>query len=111
MNIPFLKKITSKFKKESFKNEFSFRPHHDWRIVIRAFFVCGIGLILMSFYLSYKINNEEIFNSNNKGGGEGLVTINQKSLEKVLASFQANEEKIKKIKTGQFTDLDPSKQN
>lgn len=100
-----LEKIENKIKKSvSFKK---INPHNHWRNLLRIFFVIIILLILFSFYVLYKIKNQQIFQIKPKST-DSVILVNEKLLEKVTESFNYKLIKEKEIKDGSKTYKDPS---
>ena len=101
----FLKKFKNKIKKlVSFKK---INPHRHWRILLCVFFTVITLLILFSFFLLYKIKNQQIFKINSESNTT-TVLINEKLLKKVEESFEQKLIKVQEIKEGLKEYEDPS---
>jgi len=100
-----LDNVLNKVKKFiSFKK---INPHKHWRNLLYIFFVIIIILVLFSFYILYKIKNQEIFQIKPKPTDSTLL-INEKLLEKVTESFNQKLIKEKEARDGVKIYKDPS---
>lgn len=75
------------------KDLFKINPHKHWIFIIYVFFILISVLILFSFYLLYKIKNEQIFQTELKQDSVQSL-LNEKLLKKVI-DFQ--DKKAQKI--------------
>jgi hypothetical protein len=104
-----MKESILKFNK-TLKKLFSFKkmdPHIYWNNLLNIFFIAMIGLVVFSFYLLYKIKNQQIFQIIALPT-ESPILINEKLLDKVVESFDNKLLKQDEIKEGQVIYKDPS---
>ncbi|MEI6660244.1 MAG: hypothetical protein WCK91_02375 [bacterium] len=106
-----MKNITEKFKSyfKALHTLGLINPHRYWIILVRAFFFVFIGLIFFSFYLLYKINNEEVFQASSKPK-EDTQLLNEKLLKNVNGVFEDKAKIQSTIKTQSTGYKDPSVQ-
>ncbi len=100
-----LTKIKNRFKglhKSRFIN-----PHRHWAFLIQLFLSVILILIIFSFYLLYKIRNEQIFQVNEEPTTP-VSLIKEKLLEETLESFDQKKERTRDIKAGLVELKDPS---
>ena len=98
-------KISNKFK-----GIFSYKkanPHTQWNNLLYVFFVIISILILFSFYLLFKIKNQQLFQTV-APSAELPNLMNEKLLNDVNQSFKDKEEKQKDIQAEPSTYIDPS---
>lgn len=88
----------------SFKN---INPHHHWRNLLYIFLLIIILLILFSFYVFYKMRNQQELEIKPKSTKSPSL-INEKLLNKVTESFENKSLKEKEIKEGLVIYKDPS---
>jgi len=101
----FLLKIKNKAKGFSLFKKIN--PHQHWKRLLHIFSIFLLILIIFSFYLLYKIKNQQIFQATDKS----VITpnlINEKLLKKVTESFDTKLIKEKEIKEGLGSYKDPS---
>ena len=101
----FLKKFKNKIKKLISLKKIN--PHKHWKILLHVFFIVITLLILFSFYLLYKIKNQQIFKINPESN-EATILIDKKLLKKVEESFDKKSTKVQEIKEGLKKYEDPS---
>lgn len=82
-------------------------PHTYWNSLLIVFSVVTIALILFSFYLLYKIKNEQIFQVTPESKNTPNL-INDNLLERVTESFDIKSTNHEKIKSGAYSYKDPS---
>lgn len=96
--------------KNSVKDVIPFRkvnPHKYWNNLLYVFFGIIILLVIFSFYLLYKINNQQMIQiapSNNKTPN----LINEGVLNKIDEVFNSKEIKVNEVKNGLIKYKDPS---
>lgn len=101
----FFEKIKNKFKDiKPFK---IVNPHAYWSTLLYVFFVIIIGLIISSFYLLYRIKNQQIIQISPEAT-EASSLINDKLFKQVNGFFESKLLKTKEIKTGTIKYNDPS---
>lgn len=101
----YLLKIKNKIKSLiSFKK---INPHHHWIVLLYIFFGMVVFLVIFSFYLLYRIKNEQIFQVV-PSNIEAPTLINEKLLKKVNESFDNKLLREKEIKEGVEVYKDPS---
>lgn len=104
-----MKEDLSKLK-NNIKSFISFKkisPHSHWKNILHLFFLLMFLLILFSFYLLYKIKNQQIFQISSTKTEQPNM-INEKLLNRVTESFNSKLLKEKEIKEGVHTYKDPS---
>jgi len=93
------------------KNFFQFKvkvnPHVYWNNLLYVFFTIIVIFIFFSFYLLYKIKNQQIF-QNSDTPKETPSLMNEKLLEKITSSFNAKIIKQNEIKNTPVIYKDPS---
>lgn len=82
-------------------------PHIYWNNLLYFFSVVLVLLVLFSFYLLYKIKNQQIFQIN-PVSTESPLLIDEKILDKVTESFDIKAIKEKESKEGLYLYKDPS---
>ena len=82
-------------------------PHVYWNSLIYVFLVAILILIVFSFYLLFKIKNQQILQIT-PATTETPSLINEKLLKKVNESFDAKLVKQKEVQSGLNTYEDPS---
>lgn len=88
------------FKKQAFvshKRKTS-NPHYHWTILLRVFGFIGLCLFAFSIYLLFKIKNDQIFQLSNTTSPK-TISVNEKSLKKVIEIFEIKKVTFEKIKT------------
>ncbi len=100
-----LRGIKNKIKKSLSLKKIN--PNNHWKFLIYVFFTVIVILIISSFYLLYKIKNQQIFQTE-KVKEEQPVLMNEKLLEKVNESFNQKILREKEIKDGLKSYKDPS---
>ncbi|MFA6515134.1 MAG: hypothetical protein WCT42_02625 [Candidatus Paceibacterota bacterium] len=96
--------------KNNIKNFAPFKkinPHIYWNNLLYIFSIILALLVLFSFYLLYKIKNQQIFQIT-PISVESQVFINEKILDKVTKSFDIKAIKEKEAKEGLYLYKDPS---
>lgn len=92
------------------KSSLSFKkinPHAHWKKILYLFMGVIIILMLFSFYLLYKIKNQQIFQTSIVKT-EAPSLLNKKLLDKTTESFNNKLIKEKEIKNGIYLYEDPS---
>lgn len=82
-------------------------PHKHWKTLLHFFSILILILVIFSFYLLYKINNQQIFQATNKSVLTSSL-INEKLLKRITESFDAKLIKEKEVKEGLKVYKDPS---
>jgi hypothetical protein len=102
----FFKKITNKIK--GLHKSRLINPHIYWIILVQFFLWMSFFLIIFSFYLLYKIRNEQLFQVSPTYSENPPSLINEKLLERVTDSLEKKEIKNKEIESGVYSFSDPS---
>lgn len=84
-----------------------FNPHIYWNNLLYLFFLAILILLIFSFYLLYKIKNQQILQIT-PSVTETPSLINEKLLKKINESFDSKLIKEKEIQEGGVTYKDPS---
>lgn len=99
---------------KNFKNYFRFiynlgykNPHKHWLLILRIFSFIFIAMLVFSFYLLYKLKNEEIFKLTIKRQ-EKISTLNEKLLKDVTSEFDKKSQNTEMIKSQPAVYKDPS---
>lgn len=96
--------------KEKFKDILRFKkinPHVYWNNLLHIFMVVIIGLIVMSFYLLYKIKTQQIIHATPISTTTPNL-INEKLYKKVNTNFETKQSKVKELQSGSVIYKDPS---
>ena len=102
-----LNKIKSMFKKKGAESPSMINPHNHWMVILWVFLVISILLIIFSFYLLYKIKQEEIFQvapTNN----DNTSLLKENLLNSVMQTFDNQEKKEAELKNAPKVFKDPS---
>lgn len=83
-------------------------PHIYWTILVQFFLVMAFVLVIFSFYLLYKIKNEQIFQVIPETSKNPPSLIKEDLLEKVYDSFKIKEKRNQEIESGIYSFPDPS---
>jgi len=98
-------KIKNKLKIQiNFKNP---NPHVYWKVLLYLYFIIFIFLIIFSFYLLFKIKNQQIFQTKTLTN-ELPSLINEKLLGKVNNYFDNKTLKQKEVLENPLIYKDPS---
>ena len=103
-------KFSFKKIKVQSRNVLSFQninPHMHWNKLLIFFLLLIFILVLFSFYILYKIKNQQIFQIEPKSD-ESPTLINENLLEEVNKRFEQKEFKSNEIKNGLKLYKDPS---
>lgn len=101
----FIIKIKNKIK--GFISFKKVNPHTHWRNLLYVFFIVVVLLILFSFFILYKIKNQQIFQII-PTSSESPILLNEKLLKRVTDSFNNKQIIEKQIKEGLILFKDPS---
>jgi uncharacterized membrane protein len=107
MENTFITKITSNIKSGGFHASHVLNPHKHWKVLLSIFSLITLLLVVFSFYLLYKIKNEQIFRAN-PTSSEGGVVIKEKLIKSVTDTFDQKTTKENSIKSNPPMYLDPS---
>ncbi len=107
-----MKKILQKFKnifKKKAKTTLddSINPHKHWIIALWVFLAVIVCLIFLSFYVLFRIKNEEIFQASPTLNITS-TPLRDDALKNVTATFDAKAKKESDLKTNPPTYKDPS---
>ena len=104
-----LLKIKGKFAKpaKAIPSSTSINPHKHWGMFLHIFFYIVFLLIIFSFYLLYKIKNDQIFQVT-PSSSDGMSLLKEDLLKKVLKSFSDKKESEDKLKANPPAFQDPS---
>lgn len=103
--IKIFKKFEKKFK--GFHKTKKINPHHHWVILIKIFLLASFLLILLGFYILYKIRNEQIFQVVPEKENTPSL-IKEELLEDFRESLRSKEIKSIQINEGEIIFVDPS---
>lgn len=81
-------------------------PHRHWLMLIRIFFGIAVLLIIFSFYLLYKIKNEQMFQVT-QAQIENKSLIKEDLLNKVTKLFDDKAIKMRELETSPNLYIDP----
>lgn len=88
-------------------NSKNINPHDHWKFLLYVSLIVIIFLILFSFYLLFKVKNQQAFKAP-PVNVEPPSLVNEKLLEKVTESFNTKALRQKEIKEGVTSFKDPS---
>lgn len=89
------------------KDFFRINPHKHWNFLLYVFLILVLVLILFSFYLLYKIKQEDIFQVT-VGQKKNTILLNEKLLKNINEIYNQKASKILDIKRDMPTYSDPS---
>lgn len=104
--INFFKKIENKVK--ILHKSRLINPHVHWVFLVQISLLLSLFLIIFSFYLLYKIRNEDIFQTIENPTSNPPSLIKEGLLEKINESFRNKEIRMEEIKAGNVSFQDPS---
>jgi dolichyl-phosphate-mannose--protein O-mannosyl transferase len=104
--INFLKKIEYKIK--ILRKLRLINPYQHWFFLVVFFLIIVFVLIIFSFYLLFKIKNDQIFQIDQNLSNSFPSLIKEDILEKAEAGLKKKENKTKEIEKKDFFFKDPS---
>ena len=98
-----LKKLFARFKKPSEKREWV--VERDWRLIVISFLALNFAVIGCSLYLFWISNSADLGDNSPAPIAE---TFKQKSLDALMAKFDARKALFAELQTSKPTSTDPS---